>query len=60
TDQDQLHEMIIDLRPSFAEEFVWWATWLDAQGQESEADRARDAARRLDPAAVSERASTSR
>ena len=60
TDQDQLHEMIIDLRPSFAEEFVWWATWLDAQGQESEADRARDTARRLDPAAVSERASTSR
>jgi hypothetical protein len=54
TDPGQLHEMVLELRPSFAEELLWWARWLDGQGRESEAETARAAARRLDPAGLVE------
>ena len=48
--QTELHEQIIDLRPSFAEEFDRWADWLEGEGRRADADRARDTARMLDPA----------
>jgi TolB-like protein len=48
--QQELHEQIVDLRPSFAEEFDRWTDWLEGEGRRSDADRARDAARMLDPA----------
>jgi TolB-like protein len=48
--QQELHDQIIDLRPSFAEEFDRWAEWLQAEGRRTEADRAHETARALDPA----------
>ena len=52
SDPELLHEMILDLRPSFAEELVWWARWLETQGLESDAAAAREASKRLDPAGL--------
>jgi TolB-like protein len=52
TDPDRLHEIILELRPSFAEESRWWAHWLETQGRKPEAEAARASASRLDPAGL--------
>jgi TolB-like protein len=48
--QTELHEQIINLRPSFAEEFDRWADWLEGEGRRTDADGAREKAYTLDPA----------
>ena len=54
TDPDELHERVLALRPSFAEEYLWWSQWLARQGRQTEADEALTAARALDPAGTLE------
>jgi TolB-like protein len=48
-DPEALHAQIIRLRPSFAEEYLWWAIWLESQGRHDEALSALTVAGRLDP-----------
>lgn len=47
---EALHQRIVELRPSYAQEYLWWAAWLESQGRHGEARAARETARELDPA----------
>jgi len=48
-DQHELHRKIMSLRPSFAEELMWWSEWLESQGNDAEAADIRAQNRKLDP-----------
>ena len=48
SDAEALHEKIISMRPSYANEYVWWGTWLERNGRNEEAKAAFTRAEELD------------
>ena len=52
---DSLHAEIISQRPSYAEEYLYWSTWLAQNGRSTEAETALTKARALDPSGNLER-----
>lgn len=54
-DPDSVHERIISQRPSFAEEYLFWSTWLTNSDRGEEAKIALARARALDPSGSLER-----